>query len=118
MALKISKLADGEVAVIEPKGELIGGDETDEVRSEITKLSEEGNKKLVIDLSKTTYLNSTAIGVLIWAHTHYAKSGGEVKLAGLNKNIKNIFVVTKLTMVFDVRDTQLDAVATFSKEKK
>lgn len=118
MALKISKLADGEVAIIEPKGELIGGDETDEVRSEIEKLSADGNRKLVIDLGKATYLNSTAIGVLIWAHTHYAKLGGEVKLANLNKNIKNIFVVTKLTMVFDVRDTQLDAVATFSKEKK
>ncbi len=118
MALKVSKLADGDIAVIEPKGELIGGDETDEVRSEITKLSAEGNKKLVIDLGKAIYLNSTAIGVLIWAHTHYAKEGGEVKLANLNKNIKNIFVITKLTMVFDVRDTQIDAVASFSKEKK
>ena len=118
MALKVSELADGEIAVIEPKGELIGGDETDEVRSEITKLFAEGNKKLVIDLGKTNYLNSTAIGVLIWAHTHYAKDGGEVKLANLNKNIKNIFVITKLTMVFDVRDTQIDAVASFSKEKK
>jgi len=117
MALKVSKLADGEIAVVEPKGELIGGDETDEVRTEITKLSDEGNKKLVIDLGKTTYLNSTAIGALIWAHTHYAKNGGEVKLANLNKNIKNIFVVTKLTMVFDVRDTQLDAVASFSSKK-
>ncbi len=118
MALKVSKLADGEVTVAEPKGELIGGDETDELRSEITRLYTEGNRKLVIDLGKTTYLNSTAIGVLIWAHTHYAKNGGEVKLANLNKNIKNIFVITKLTMVFDVRDTQLDAVASFSKLQK
>ncbi len=118
MALKVSKLADGEIAVVEPRGELIGGDETEELRSEVTKLSADGNKKLVIDLGKATYLNSTAIGILIWAHTHYAKAGGEVKLANLNKNIKNIFVVTKLTMVFDVRDTQIDAVASFSKSKK
>ncbi len=118
MALKVSKLADGEVAVIEPRGELIGGDETDELRSEVAKLSAGGNKRLVIDLGRTNYLNSTAIGVLIWAHTHYAKDGGEVKLANLNKSIKNIFVVTKLTLVFDVHDTQLDAVASFSKEKK
>ena len=109
MALKISKLADGEIAVIEPKGELIGGDETDELRSEVTKLSADGNKKLVVDLGKTTYLNSTAIGVLIWAHTHYAKNSGEVKLANLNKNIKNIFVVTKLSMIFQIEETPADA---------
>ncbi len=117
MALKVSKLADGEIAVIEPRGELIGGSETDALRSEIAGVSAEGNKKLLIDLSKTTYLNSTAIGVLIWAHAHYAKSGGEVKLAGLHKGIKNIFVITKLTLVFDVHGTQLDAVASFSKKK-
>ncbi|MGB9591530.1 MAG: STAS domain-containing protein, partial [Candidatus Kryptoniota bacterium] len=111
MAIKVSKLADGEIAVVEPKGQLIGGNETDELRSEIAKLSQEGNRKLVIDLGKTTYLNSTAIGVLIWAHTHYSKEGGEVKLANINKNIENIFVITKLTMVFDVHDSQLDAVA-------
>lgn len=117
MALKISKLADGDVAVMEPKGELVGGEETDVLRSEIEKLSAEGNKKLVIDLGKTNYLNSTAIGVLIWAHAHYAKNSGEVKLANLNKSIKNIFVITKLTLVFDVHDSQLDAVASFAKGK-
>lgn len=114
MALKVSKLADGDVAVMEPKGELVGGEETDELRAEIEKLAAGGNKKLVIDLGKTNYLNSTAIGVLIWAHTHYAKNGGEVKLANLNKSIRNIFVITKLTLVFDVRDSQLDAVASFA----
>lgn len=116
MATKVSKLADGEIAVMEPKGELVGGEETDEVRAEIEKLAAEGNKKLVVDLGKTNYLNSTAIGVLIWAHTHYAKNGGEVKLANVNKSIKNIFVITKLTLVFDVQDSQLDAVASFAKK--
>ena len=89
---------------------------TDVLRAEIEKLAAEVNKKLVIDLGKTNYLNSTAIGVLIWAHTHYAKNSGEVKLANLNKSIKNIFVITKLTLVFDVRDSQLDAVASFAKK--
>lgn len=117
MSLKLSKLADGEIAVIEPKGELTGGDETDLLRSEISRVSAEGNKRLLIDLGKTTYLNSTAIGVLIWAHAHYAKNGGEVKLANVHKGIKNIFVITKLTLVFDVHDSRLDAVASFSKKQ-
>ncbi len=116
MSIKVSKLADGEIAVLEPKGELVGGTETDELRSEVEKLAAGGNKKLVIDLGKVTYLNSTAIGTLIWAHTHYAKSGGEVKLANLNKGIENIFVITKLTLVFDVQDSQLEAVARFAKK--
>ena len=79
MAMKTTTLAGGSVALLEPKGSLIGGDETDELRAAVTDLFEQGNRKLVIDLSKVTYLNSTAIGVLVQAHTSYSKNGGTVK---------------------------------------
>jgi len=113
MATKTTTLAGGSVALLEPKGSMIGGDETDELRSSVTDLFEQGNRKLVIDLSKVTYLNSTAIGVLVQAHTSYSKNNGTVKLCGINKNINNIFVVSKLTMVFDVRETRDEAVSSF-----
>jgi len=114
MGMKTTTLAGGSVALLEPKGSLIGGDETDELRAAVADLFEQGNRKLVIDLSKVTYLNSTAIGVLVQAHTSYGKNGGTVKLCGINKNINNIFVVSKLTMVFDVSDTRDEAVSSFA----
>jgi anti-anti-sigma factor len=114
MAMKTTTLAGGAVSLLEPKGSLIGGDETDELRAAVTDLFEQGNRKLVIDLSKVTYLNSTAIGVLVHAHTTYSRNGGIVKLCGINKNINNIFVVSKLTMVFDVCETRDEAVSSFS----
>lgn len=114
MAIKTTTLAGGSVALLEPKGSMIGGDETDELRAAVADLFEQGNRKLVIDLSKVTYLNSTAIGVLVQAHTSYSKNTGTVKLCGINKNINNIFVVSKLTMVFDVRETRDEAVSSFA----
>ena len=114
MALKTTTLGDGSVALLEPKGSLIGGDETDQLRASVADLVEQGNKKLVIDLGKVTYLNSTAIGVLVTAHTSYKNNGGVVKLCGINKNINNIFVVSKLTMVFDVCESRDEAVKSFS----
>ena len=57
MALKTTTLANGTVALLEPKGSLVGGEETDELRGAVADLVEQGNKKLVIDLSKVTYLN-------------------------------------------------------------
>ena len=114
MAVKTTTLKSGEIGVIEVKGSLVGGEETDEVRSAVADFVEQGNKKLIIDLSKVTYLNSTAIGVLVSAHTTYARNKGHVKLCGINKNINNIFVITKLTMVFDVAETREDAVKGFA----
>jgi len=118
MAIKTTTLQSGKIGVIEVKGSLVGGEETDELRNAVADFVEQGNKKLIIDLSKVTYLNSTAIGVLVQAHTTYAKNKGHVKLCGINKNINNIFVITKLTMVFDVAETREDAVKTFEDGKQ
>lgn len=114
MSVKTTTLQSGKIGVIEVKGSLVGGEETDELRSAVADFVEQGNKKLIIDLSKVTYLNSTAIGVLVQAHTTYARNKGQVKLSGINNNINNIFVITKLTMVFEVCETKDDAVKSLS----
>jgi len=116
MAVKTTTLQNGKIGVIEVKGSLVGGEETDELRGAVADFIEQGNKKLIIDLSKVTYLNSTAIGILVSAHTTYSRNKGTVKLCGINKNINNIFVITKLTLVFEVSDTREDAVESLSKE--
>ncbi len=114
MAVKTTTLQSGTIGVIELKGSLVGGEETDELSSAVADFVEQGNKKLIIDLGKVDYLNSTAIGVLVKAHTTYKKQQGQVKLCGINKNINNIFVITKLTLVFDVCDTREEAIKAFS----
>ena len=114
MATKTTTLQSGTIGVLEVKGSLIAGEETDELRAAVADFVEQGNKKLIIDLSKVTYLNSTAIGVLVGAHYSYTRNKGLVRLCGINKNINNIFVITKLTMVFDVCDTRDDAVKAFT----
>lgn len=109
MKLKTSLEHNGEVIIVEPKGSLVGGEETDELRSVVADSIEKGNKKLVIDLGKVTYLNSTAIGALVSAHTSYTNRKGKVVLCNVNKNINNVFVVTKLSMIFQIADNRPEA---------
>ena len=112
--IKVTELQDKGIVILEPKGNFVGGDETDELRDTIKKLSEQENKKLVIDLGSVLYLNSTALGVLISAHANYAKREGSIKLCQLNKNLENLFVITKLALIFDSFPTQEEAIASFS----
>jgi anti-sigma B factor antagonist len=113
MSVKTSTL-EGGIALLEASGSLIGGDETDKVRAAVAGFVDREYQKLVIDLSAVTYLNSTAIGVLVAAQTSYTRKGWQIKLCGVNKNISNIFVITKLTLVFDVHDTRNEAVKSFT----
>ncbi len=112
MAVKTSTL-DGGIGLIEVSGSLVGGDETDKMRQAVAGFVDREYAKLVIDLSNVTYLNSTAIGVLVSAQTSYARKSWQIKLCGINKNINNIFVITKLTLVFDVHDTREGAIKSF-----
>jgi anti-sigma B factor antagonist len=112
MGVKTTTL-DGGIGLIEVGGSLLGGDETDKMRAAVAGFLDRDYQKLIIDLSDVTYLNSTAIGVLVSAHTSYSRKGWQIKLCGINKNINNIFVITKLTLVFDVHDSRQDAIKSF-----
>ena len=103
----------GDVTVLTPKGMLLGGKETDELQGKIKELAEAGNKKLLINLGQTTFMNSVSLGVLIAGHSNYAKRTAKMKLCAVDKKIQNIFVVTKLSLVFDVYDSEDEALKSF-----
>jgi anti-sigma B factor antagonist len=107
----------GSIVVLAPKGYLTGGDETDELEQTIKSLVDSGNKHLVINLAETQFLNSTALGVLISAHSNYVKRDGQVKLCSVDKRIENIFVITKLSLVFDVYTSEEQAIASFAERE-
>jgi anti-sigma B factor antagonist len=113
MAVKTSTVQGG-IGVIEVKGSLVGGEETDELRRAVAGFVDRNYDKLIIDLSGVTYVNSTAIAVLVSAHTTYTKKGWRVKLCGINKSINSVFVITKLALVFDVYDTMKEAIKSFA----
>ena len=111
MSLEVRTI--GEVTVLTPKGMLLGGKETDELQGKIKELAEAGNKKLLINLGQTTFMNSVSLGVLIAGHTNYAKRDAKMKLCAVDKKIQNIFVVTKLSLVFDVYDSEGESLKSF-----
>lgn len=110
MPLHLIHLAEYDITIIEPDTDLLGGPETEELRTTISKLNDKGNLKLVIDLSKVSYLNSFALGVLTTGCVKYNQRGGSIVLCGLNPNVMNVFFATRLTMVFKIYADQDEAI--------
>jgi len=100
--------------ILHLKGQFIGGEETDELRDTLNKLSKAQEKAAIIDLEKATYINSTALGVLISAHTSFVKRDAKLILCNVAKSIKNLFVITKLTLVFTIFETLEEAIQSLS----
>ena len=102
------------ITVISLKGSFFGDKETDELQKAIMDEAASGNTRLVLDLSDCEAMNSIAIGVLMRGYTNYKGREGEIKLCGLGKRMKSIFVMTKLIMLFDHHDTEEQALAAFA----
>ena len=100
--------------ILSLKGQFIGGEETDKLRDNLKEISQKKSNSLIIDLAKVTYLNSTALGVLISAHANFVKRDGKIILCNVNKSIENIFVITKLTLVFTIVQTLEEAIKLIS----
>ncbi len=97
-------------AILHLKGQFIGGEETDQLKENLKNFAEKQQNSLIIDLESVTYLNSTALGVLISAHANFIKRNGKIILCNVSKSLENIFVITKLTLVFTIAESLDDAI--------
>lgn len=66
-------------------------------------------KRLVVDLSKVSYIDSSGLAVLIEAMQSVEKYGGKFALAALQKNVKPIFEIARLDQVFRIFPTVEEA---------
>lgn len=104
-----------DTSVIAIQGKFLGALERDSFKSAVDKIKTDGPRSVVIDLSSADFMDSTAIGLLISALTTIRGVDGDVVIAGLNKRIKNLFVMTRLLgPVFRDFETVDEAVASLN----
>ncbi len=114
MQLKLSvRVVDG-VSIVDCRGRLLFGDESGALRDTVKNLLAE-SKRIVVNLAETTYIDSGGLGTLVGLYTSAQNAGGMVKLSNLQQRVTDLLQVTKLLTVFDVYDTEEDAVKSFSK---
>jgi len=114
MAVKTKTMPDG-VGLIEVTGSLLAGPEIGELRNAVKECIERQATRLLIDFADATYMNSSAMGVLVSALTSYTKRRWELKICCLNNSINAIFVITKLNRVFAISKTREEAIEMFSR---
>lgn len=111
--MKLNHYEKNEIVIIEPKGKIMGGPESTALHDLLHDLIEQKKIKVVIDLGKVDWMNSTGLGLLISGLTTMRKADGELKLANVTDKIKSLLTITKLVTVFKSYDSVDDAVNAF-----
>lgn len=101
------------VVVVEIVGRFTMGDAPRLLRKTVRELLNEGYKKIVFNLARTAYLDSSGIGELINCQALVSSQGGAVRLVHASGKVKSLLQVTKLVTVFDAFADEEQAVDSF-----
>lgn len=111
MSFTLQKDKRGAV-VVGVDGQLIVGNRQ-ELKQRVLDALEGGGRRFVVDFTKTGYIDSSGLGVLVSLSKKIREQGGELRLAGLNEDLQTLFELTKLDTLFAITDSAQEALAAF-----
>jgi anti-sigma B factor antagonist len=113
MQLKMTKrTVDGILAIV-CNGRIVFGDESAMLRDEVKKAIADGHKRIVLNLGEVNYIDSGGLGTLVALHTTAHNAGGSIRLANLTKRVGDLLQVTKLLTIFEVHNSEYEALEAF-----
>ncbi|MDD3732659.1 MAG: STAS domain-containing protein [candidate division Zixibacteria bacterium] len=112
--MKFKDHLEGDIAVFEISGRIMGGEETTLFHGRIREYINFNKIKIIIDLAKVEWINSVGIGILISTLTTVTNAKGRLALVNIKK-IENLLSVTRLITVFEHFDSRDAAIKDFSK---
>ncbi len=113
MSVKINLRQVGDVSVVDVAGRITLGDGSSALRDTIRDLIGKNQKKILLNLSEVSYIDSSGIGELVSGFTTVTNQGGQLKLLGLTKRVQDLLQITKLYTVFDVHEEEAHAIRSF-----
>ena len=115
VALRITSGEVDGLTVVWLDGRIVLGEETGALRDLVKDLMAQGKKKLILNMNNVTLIDSAGLGALVAAYTSTKSGGASLRLCHLGAKFNELLQITKLITLFDVYNTQADAINSFSK---
>ena len=97
MGLKLSE--KGDLTLIRIGSQLIVGNRQ-QLKETVREQLERGSRKFIVDFSKTDYIDSSGLGVLVTLSKKIREEGGELSLAELSEDLRILFELTRIDSLF------------------
>lgn len=114
MAYEVNTEARDGVTIIRLSGEMILGAATNAFRATLRGALQSGEKKILVDLGGVKFLDSTGIGEIVAGYSLAWENRSQVKLCNLPQKIKDVLMVTRLSTVFEIHETEEEAMGAFA----
>jgi len=112
--MKIFQRNEGNVSILTFEGRITIGDGDVEMRQAIMALVELGQTRILLDMARVSYMDSSGVGELLSCLTKVMEQNGHLKLLNLSTKIKNLLHIAQILSVFEYYNDEKEAVASFT----
>jgi anti-sigma B factor antagonist len=113
VALTIASRDVAGISILDLSGRITLGEGSVQLRDAVRGLIGQGKKKILLNLGDVNYIDSSGLGELVSAFTTAKNQQADVKLLNLTKKVHDLLQLTKLVTVFDIKDDEASAIASF-----
>ncbi|MBN1766286.1 MAG: STAS domain-containing protein [Sedimentisphaerales bacterium] len=101
---------EGDVVIVKLTGEIDMHSST-ELRGCLLEITQERPRLLVINMEEVLFLDSSGLAVFVETMQQSRTQGRQLKLVGLHPRVRSIFEISRLMDIFQIYDTQEEALA-------
>jgi anti-sigma B factor antagonist len=112
--LQINIRQIGDVTAIDMAGRITLGEGSTALREMVRDLVEQGKNKILLNLHKVGYIDSSGLGELVKAYTTVRGNGGQLKLVEVSKQVQHLLELTKLHLVLEIEPDEASALKSFA----
>ena len=105
---------DSGVVVLALSGTMTMGNMLQKFERSVEELTNQQQNRIVLDMSQITYIDSSAIGVLLACASKAKVGGGQLRLAGVSERVATILGLTGTDEILVIDPTRDDAVSALS----
>jgi anti-sigma B factor antagonist len=110
--MSIDIVRAGQVTIAMPKGALTAASAA-EARRTFTASFTSRRTRMVLDLENVSYIDSSGLSVVVDTMKQARAGGGDLKVCGLQPDVRSIFDMTRLGTVIEIHPSREEAVASW-----
>ena len=107
------KQIEPDVAVLVMNGRIVLGNDAKTIEWNLAELLKENQKKVIFDLAGVTLVDSTGVGIIVMCYAKLKKSGGVLRVAGVNGMVEDTLRLTSVDKLIEFYPSVAEAAARF-----
>ncbi len=111
--MKIFQRIEGNVNILELEGSITIGEGDVMMRDAILGLIEAGQMRILLNMARVSYMDSSGVGELLSCLTQVTEAGGQFKLLNISTKIKNLLHIAQILSVFEYFNDEAEALTSF-----